>query len=222
MRFLTLPFTSRVKRRLSFVAACVVAAFGFLAFAEWRVERAAQGKLTSLVSSVSLTDVAVVLGAAKWFEGRPNLYYEARLNAAAALYRAGRVRAIIVSGDNSRASYSEPDDMKADLVRRGIPEARITCDYAGLRTLDSILRVRRIFGQQKVVLVSQRFHLERALYLASFSGLDAVGFVASDVTPRHWLQARARESLARGAAVLDVTLGRGPKYLGHAEHVLGN
>jgi SanA protein len=160
-----------------------------------------------------------VLGAAKTFQGGPKAFYEARLNAAAKLYRAGRVRGIVVSGDNSHRTYSEPDDMKADLVRRGIPEAVITCDYAGLRTLDSVQRMHHIFGQQQVVIVSQRLHLERALFLAAADGLEATGFVAAEAPLQWWLRVRAREVFARGAALLDVTFGRGPRFLGPPEKV---
>jgi len=205
---------SRWRRVLRTGAVAAVFALTFLAFAEWRVARAATGRMFASTDAVPPAEVALVLGTGKTFHGRANFFYEARLDAAAALFRAGKVRGVIVSGDNSRRDYSEPDDMKADLVARGVPAAYVTCDYAGFRTLDSVQRVRRVFGQTSVIIVSQRFHLERALYLAGADGLGATGFVAAEAPLRWWLRARSREVLARGAAVLDVALGRGPKFLG--------
>ena len=148
-----------------------------------------------------------------------NYFYAARLDVAAELFRLCKVRGIVVSGDNSSSDYSEPDDMKADLVARGVPGRFITCDYAGLRTLDSVQRVSRVFGQRRVIIVSQRAHVERAIYLARADGLDAVGCTAAEA-PRWWqFRQRLREVLARGAAVADVACGRGPRYLGPREPV---
>jgi len=109
--------------------------------------------------------------------------------------------------------------MRNDLITRGIPSQYITCDFAGLRTLDSIQRAGCVFGQTRIVVVSQSFHLERALYIAQAEGLDAVGFVAADAPLRWWLRARVREILARDVAVLDRLIGREPRHLGQREFV---
>ena len=93
--------------------------------------------------------------------------------------------------------------MRNDLAARGVPAEFITCDFAGLRTLDSVQRAQRVFGQRRVVFVSQRFHLERALYLAQASGLDAVGFVAAEAPPRWAWRVRAREVLAQKTPQMD-------------------
>ena len=205
--------------RLLFWGALVGAVL-FLAGAEWAVRRAAAGRVFADPSAPAQADVALVLGTArKLSDGRMNYFYAARLDVAAELFRLCKVRGIVVSGDNSSSDYSEPDDMKADLVARGVPGRFITCDYAGLRTLDSVQRVSRVFGQRRVIIVSQRAHVQRAIYLARAGGLDAVGCTAAEA-PRWWqVRQRLREVLARGAAVADVACGRGPRYLGPRETV---
>jgi SanA protein len=205
--------------RLAWYALFVIAAF--LVGAEWTVRRVSDGLIFATPDGLPAADVALVLGTARVTgAGRANSFYAPRLDVAAELFRLGKVRGIIVSGDNSRADYSEPDDMKADLVARGVPERFVTCDYAGFSTFDSMQRVSRVFGQTHVIVVSQRFHLERALFLARADGLAATGCAAAEA-PLGWrIRVRLREVLARGKAVLDVGLNRGPKFLGPRELVL--
>ncbi len=185
------------------------------------MRHAAVGRIHETTDGLPPADVALVLGTARSIgSGGANSFYGPRLDLAAELFRAGKVRGIIVSGDNSRSDYSEPDDMKADLVARGVPERFVTCDYAGFSTLDSVKRVSRVFGQSRVIVVSQWFHVERALFLARADGLEARGCVAAEA-PLGWrVRVRLREVLARGKAVIDVALGRGPKFLGSREPVL--
>ncbi len=179
-------------------------------------------RLFARVAQVPRRPAALVLGTAKLCDGRPNRFYEHRLDAAAALWHAGRVAAILVSGDNGRVGYDEPSDMRRDLIGRGVDPACITRDHAGFRTLDSIVRAERVFGLHAYVIVSQRFHCERAIWLARQRGHDVVGYAAADVGGAWHLRARAREVLARTAAWLDVqVLGREPRYLGPREPVLG-
>ncbi len=187
--------------------------------AEHLITAAAAGHIHGSLEEIRPADVALVLGANPRVQGVPNPFYEARLDAATRLFNARVVRGILVSGDNSRSDYDEPSHMKADLIRRGIPAEFITCDFAGFSTLDSVRRARPVFGQQKVILVSQRFHLERALYLAGASGLTAEGFAAEDAPLQWHLRVRSRETLARVKAVFDVALGRGPRFLGPRERV---
>ncbi len=193
----------------------------FFGGAEWTIQHAARGRIFETSDGLPPAAVGLVLGASRTIaDGRANTFYTARLDLAAELFRTGKVRGLIVSGDNSRRDYDEPGDMKADLVARGVPERFITCDYAGFSTLDSIQRVSRVFGQPRVVIVSQRFHVERALFLARCDGLEAYGCAAA-AAQRWWqVRVRLREVLARGKAVLDVALGRGAKYLGPREPVL--
>ncbi len=208
----------RTLRRLACGTALVLAVF--LGGAEWAVCRAAAGGVYATAGEVPTADVALVLGTARLLaDGRPNVFYTARIALAAELFRTGKVRGLIVSGDNSRSDYDEPTSMKADLVAGGVPERFITCDYAGFSTLDSVRRLSRVFGQRRVVVVSQRFHVERALFLARRDGLDARGCEAADAARWWQVRVRLREVLARGKAVLDVALRREARFLGPPEPV---
>ncbi len=146
---------------------------------------------------------------------QPNLFFYFRIEAAAGLFRAGRVNYLIVSGDNSREGYDEPTDMRDALMAAGVPAERIYRDYAGFRTLDSVIRAREIFGQDSITIVSQRFHNERAIFIARAHGIDAVGYNAVNMPQYRGLKTKAREWLARTRTVLDVwVLGTKPKFLG--------
>lgn len=169
------------------------------------------------VEKIPSREAALLLGVAKITPaGKPNAFFKGRIEAAAKLYHSGKIVQIIISGDNSRKDYNEPQDMKEALIKCGVPETAMTLDYAGFRTLDSIVRCREIFNCRKITVISQRFHVERALYIADKHGLDAIGFAAAD-TPWKWLNERnwKREKYARTAAWLDVNiLRRAPRYLG--------
>ncbi len=179
-----------------------------------------RGRVHSRVAGLPEAPVALLLGTAKFHHGRPNLFYGPRIEAAAELFKAGKVRGILVSGDNGRVGYSEPEDMRDDLVAAGVPARFITLDFAGFRTLDSVVRAKEVFGQANVIVVSQRFHVERALFLAGHHGIEASGYAATDPTSRrHFVKTRVREILARAAAVLDVLIGRDPKFGGPEETV---
>ena len=159
---------------------------------------------------------AVVMGCVpKLRGGWDNPYFTARIEAAAELWRAGKVEAFVVSGDNHVEWYDEPTEMKAALVAAGVPEDRIVCDYAGFRTLDSVVRAKTIFGLDSFLVVSQDFHVRRAIFLGRCRGLDVRGYAARGV-PFGRLSSRTivREPLARVAAVLDVLLGRRPRFGG--------
>lgn len=171
---------------------------------------------SELTTGIPPANAGLVLGCARTLpDGRGNLYFQYRVDAAAKLYHAGLVRHLIVSGDNSRKDYDEPTDMKAALVARGIPAGRIHCDYAGFRTLDSVIRARKVFQQDRIIVVSQEFHVQRAVFLARHHGVDAVGFAARDITSNAGLRTRLRENLARVKAVLDIhVLHTAPKFLG--------
>lgn len=159
---------------------------------------------------------ALVLGTSKYLSGgRINYYFKYRIESAVKLFRTGKVRAIVVSGDNGSKGYDEPTTMRDDLVARGIPSRYITIDYAGFRTLDSIVRAEAIFDLKDYIIVSQQFHLERAIYLAHAKGQKVIGFVAKDFRDTVWAKKMEhRELLARVKAVLDVHLGVEPKFYG--------
>lgn len=163
--------------------------------------------------------VALVLGTSHRQRGRPNLFYGPRIQAAADLYHAGRVRAILVSGDNATRYYNEPWTMRRDLIAAGVPADYITLDYAGFRTLDSMVRAKAVFSQKELIIVSQRFHAARALYIAERAGLNAIAYAAADPPLGWYLPIRVREVFARTLAVLDLLTGRSPRFLGNPEPV---
>jgi SanA protein len=143
------------------------------------------------------------------------------MDAAAALFKAGKVKAIIVSGDNGSKGYDEPTMMRDDLIARGVPMEYITLDYAGFRTLDSIVRAEAIFDLEDYIIVSQKFHLERAIYIAHQKGQKVIGFSAKAFENTIWAKRmQHRELLARAKAFLDLKiLGKEPKFYGRKERV---
>ena len=172
--------------------------------------------LYNSVAEIPARRVALVLGTAKYTtDGRVNLYYRARIDAAAALYRSGKARYFIVSGDNRSLSYNEPAQMRADLIAAGIPSARIQPDYAGLRTLDSVLRADRVFQLQDYIIVSQPFHNARAVFLARHHGQAVVALNAADpMLFKYRLKTQVREVGARLRAVWDVLSGKEARHYG--------
>ncbi len=189
-------------------------------YADRVATEAGEGRLFERAEQVPPTEVALVFGCAKNYQGRENLYFKHRIEAAVALWQAGKVKCFIVSGDNHAESYNEPEDMKSALVAAGVPAEKVICDYAGLRTLDSVVRAKDIFGLTKVVLISQQFHNERAAYLAESVGLEAVGLNARSVGGPSAKRNARREKLARVKMWLDVNVLRTkPKFLGKKEEL---
>jgi SanA protein len=180
------------------------------------VASVAEEHVYAAVEDVPPRRVALVLGCSKFApSGNINLFYKRRLQAALDLYESGVVTRILVSGDNSREGYDEPTFMKEDLVALGVPEAHIQRDFAGFRTLDSVLRASKVFQLDGFVAVSQEFHCLRAVYLAREAGLDAVGYCAQDVGGATGAKIRLREVAARLMAVVDMrVLNKQPKFLG--------
>jgi SanA protein len=157
----------------------------------------------------------LVLGTSKKLtNGSPNLFYEYRMNAALAVYSSGKCKKIVVSGDNRHANYNEPKQMKKSLMEKGIPEAAIHCDYAGGRTLDSVIRFKKVFGQSTGIVISQKFHNERAIFIASHNNITLTGFNAKEVNLFNSFKTKGREVLSRGLAVLDVIFHSKPRHLG--------
>ena len=146
------------------------------------IEYSVEGKTYSDINTIPKNKVGLVLGTSKRISsGDSNPYYAYRINATIDLYKAGKIEFVLVSGDNGSRYYNEPTTFKKDLVKGGIPEDKIFLDYAGFRTLDSMVRAKAIFGLDSVTVISQEFHNERAIYLAKHKGLDAIGFNAQDI-----------------------------------------
>lgn len=176
---------------------------------------AARGRIFTQVANVPKTKVGLVFGTSDRVAGRANLYFRYRIDAAADVWNAGKLETLIVSGDNSSRYYNEPNKMKQALIERGIPAHRIVCDFAGLRTLDSVVRAKEIFGADSILFISQRFQNERAIYLAQANGIQAYGFAARDVETHDGLKTKFREVGARVKMWLDVNfLNTRPRHLG--------
>lgn len=150
-------------------------------------------------------EVALVLGTSKKLVGgKPNPFFHNRIKKAAELYHSGIVKKLILSGDHRTRYYNEPLDMKKAIMELGVPETSILLDYAGLRTLDSILRCKEVFGQEKFIVVTQKFHIYRSLFISNYYGIDAVGVAAEGVPLDNSFKVIVREFFARTKAVLDL------------------
>lgn len=163
------------------------------------------------LAQIKPKEFALLLGANKtlYNKSATNLYYLYRIEAAENLYKNGKVKKIILSGDNNNSGYNEPIDMKLDLMKRGVREEDLILDYAGFRTLDSVVRL-KYFGVNDVIIISQKFHLQRALFLAWFYDINSIGFVAKgSMTPSMW----QREAFAKPNTILDTfVFNMQPKY----------
>jgi len=170
----------------------------------------------SSLESVPNRKCGLVLGTAPKVGIRDNLYFTTRMEAASALYKEGKIHFLVVSGDNARAGYNEPAEMKKALIRAGVPAEKIYCDYAGFRTLDSVVRAGKVFGQEEFTIISQRFHNERAVYLARRHGmLDVVAYDAEMPKVASRWKLYLREVGARIMAILDVEMFKTePRFLG--------
>lgn len=184
----------------------------------WYIAKVTNTNIYNDIAKIGQYDVALVLGTSKYSrKGNRNMYFYHRIDAAVDLYQSGKVKKILVSGDNSMREYNEPFDMLKALLARGVPRKDIVLDYAGFRTFDSMVRAKEVFGQRSFVVVSQKFHLERALYIGMAKNMDVVGYVAKD--PRaNSISLFGREIMARAMALLDCQLlGTTPKFLGQKE-----
>lgn len=207
---------SRRGRRTLFQVTVFLTVLG-LAPVTW-VYVAGSGRIRG-VADVPPAPVALVLGAGVWGD-QPSRLLARRLDVALALYRAGKVKVLLVSGDNSREGYNEPDVMRRYLVERGVPDKQVVADYAGFSTWDSCVRAREVFGVDRAIVVSQRFHLRRALALCGAAGLDAHGVGDDSMTGElvgPTLFGGAREMLAAYKAAGQAVLKPDPVFLGRRE-----
>lgn len=197
MRFLN-------KKIISLIILFGISAVGFVLYANSEVETTTWASVRDTVDKLPYRAVGLVPGT------RPGgTYFRNRIDSAAGAYLAGKVKWLIVSGDNRHADYNEPQEMQKALIDKGVPESAIYCDYAGFTTLDSVLRARDVFGQTRVTIISQQFQNQRAIYLAQHYGIDAVGLNAADVPAAQQRVLRTvREYVARARAVLDANIIR--------------
>lgn len=215
MRTVRLPRTRRGWRR----AVQAVAAVCSLALLPSAWVYAAASPRVYPPAGVPAAPVVIVFGAGL-VDGRPSPYLAHRLDTAAALYRAGRVRAVLVTGDNGTRDYNEPAAMRGYLAGHGVPVDRVVLDYAGFDTWDSCDRARRIFGVERAVLVSQGFHIRRAVALCEAAGVASYGVAVPEPHDATWYYGGVREVGAAMKAAVDAAVRPdpvlGPKETGVA------
>ena len=207
---------SPVKRHCGKITiASFIAIVTVWALNQW-VVRSVDSRVFREISSLPKNDVGLVLGTGKYTKGGfINRHFRARTEAAAHLYHEGKVRHLLVSGDNHVKNYDEPTDMKNALLAFGVPESAITRDYAGFRTLDSVVRAKKVFGRTRLTIVTDDFHAHRAIFLCERTGIEAMAFCSERVPSRLSTKSRARECAARVKAVMDLyVLRTKPKFLG--------
>lgn len=211
-----------LKRLLRGLILVAVAGFVMVALGNLYVVTTNAGRLYSDAALVPAHDVGLVLGTSKTLpSGRPNLHFAYRMDAAAELYRTGKVKHLLVSGDHHLAKYDEPHMMTLALVARGVPESAITRDDSGFRTLDSVVRAKKIYGLSDCVIITQRFHNSRALEIAHAAGIDAVGFCAKSPGLHDSIIPECREIGARCLALVDLyILRRSPPHLGPPQPIV--
>lgn len=192
-------------------------------YANWKISYEAKPFIYDSLDEIPDHSVAIVLGTSKYIGKRDNIYFTNRINATKELYDAGKLSAIVVSGDNMHVSYNEPRDMLQSLVALNIPDSIIHLDYAGFRTLDSMLRMAKVFGQKRFIVVSQKFHNERAIFIARYYGYEAYGYNAKDLRiGRLSFKTKIRELFARVKVFIDVTIGTQPKFLGEPVNIFND
>ncbi len=175
----------------------------------------AEGQTFENTQQIPYNKVGLLLGTSKYLkDGSTNPYYRYRIEATVSLYKAQKIDFVLVSGDNGRTNYNEPLTFKNDLIKLGIPKDKIVLDYAGFSTLDSVIRAQKIFGLTAFTLISQKFHNDRAIFLANKNGINAIGYNAKTIFGKKALKTNMREYLARSKAFLDVIFKTKPKYLG--------
>ena len=212
----------RPMRKLLFLL-LVILLLGLAGYAgcAYLIQQAGKGRVYDRIDGIPAREVGLVLGTSKHLRGGgDNPYFKNRIDAAAKLYHMGKVRRLLVSGDNHLNSYNEPEDMKEALMAENVPASVITLDYAGLRTLDSIDRAEKVFGLKSFTIISQRDHDERALLIAKHYGINAIAYAADDVAFAYSKMSHVHEWLAQIKVILDLyVLHTEPKHLGAREPI---
>ena len=196
-------------------------ATAFVVISNLWIVQSTEANIFDDVNEVPYNRVALVLGTSnKLTNGSPNPFFENRIRTAALLYHQRKVSHFILSGDNRTPYYNEPFAMKRALMKMGVPDSVITLDYAGLRTLDSVVRSKEIFGQDKLTIITQSFHCYRALFISSYYDIDAIAIITNELPREDAPIIYFREYLARTKAVLDLyILKTAPRHLGDKEHL---
>lgn len=215
-----LPNLHQIKKWLKITVLIIGVIVSVVLLADVTISLSTGSQLYQDIESIPTQDTALVLGTSKYIRRTLNPYYQYRIDAAIKLYKKNKVTHFLLSGDNAHRSYNEPWTMKRDLLKAGIPEENITLDYAGFRTLDSVQRAKQIFEANRLTIVTQKFHCQRALFIANHFSMDTVCLVVP--SPSGWANTkiRIREVLARTKAILDLYIFNvQPKFLGPKEPI---
>jgi SanA protein len=214
------------KRKRSFKKAMIFSVIalgsvpGFIGIANARVLAAGNGHIYEDINTLPNHRVGIVLGCSPRIGRAKNYYFEGRIKAAAELYKAGKVERLLVSGDNAHSNYNEPSAMEDALVDKGIPREHIVKDYAGFRTLDTMVRANKVFGLTDATIITDDFHMARSIFFAEGAGMKADGYPSRSGLTGFITSTEFREVFARGQAVIDQDLLHSePKFLGKLEAI---
>ncbi len=202
-------------RKIQILFALGIALIAIIATCYLYVDNISAGHTYCSIEKIPANRVGVLLGTnPKSRIGKRNTYYYNRIKATADLYKTGKIQRVLVSGDNNNKDYNEPDAMKNDLLKVGIPAEHIYLDYAGFRTLDTVVRAKEVFGLNEFTIISQKFHNERAVCIAHWKGISAIGYNAQEVTFSFGFLTHLRECFARVKFVYDMLVDKQPHFLG--------
>ncbi|MFD2934581.1 SanA/YdcF family protein [Spirosoma flavum] len=207
-----------VKRVIKLTIVLVFFGATVVLVSNWWVVYNTRNQIYFNIHELPTNDIGLVLGTSKFVRtGKENLFFRYRMEATARLWKEGKVKYLILSGNNDSEYYNEPVDMQRALVKLGIPASVMTLDYSGYRTFDSVVRCKDVFNQEKITIISQNFHNARALYIGNHEGMEAIAFAAQDVPDGYSLRTLVREYLARPYALLDVYVLRPQPEKGNLE-----
>lgn len=203
------------KRKLLIISSLAVFLILLIIGPNLLIQCTTSSKTYASVDKIPNNKVGLLLGTSKYISRNEiNLYYKYRIEAAVALFNAGKIEYILISGDNGQIEYNEPKTIRDDLIKNGIPSDKIFLDYAGFRTWDSVIRAKKVFGETKFTVISQKFHNERAIFIGYRNKMEIIGFNAKDVPKNYGAKTRLREKFARIKLILDILNNKQPKYLG--------
>lgn len=209
------------KNLLKWLILVVVFVVSFTLSSNIYIKQSTKSAIYNSTKNIPNNNVGLILGTSRYtYRGTTNLFFKYRIQAAVELYTTGKIKHIIVSGDNSVSSYNEPREMRKALISAGVNANSITLDYAGFRTLDSVVRCKKVFSQNKFTIISQQFHIERAIFIAKKYDIDAIGYAAKTPSEEYSTKTLIREYFAKTKAVLDLyVLHTKPKFLGKKETI---
>jgi SanA protein len=209
------------RKLIKWLGYTLLAGFLVIFLANLWVVQATKGRVYHQVDEIPPKEVALVFGTSHKIKGgNPNPFFNYRIETAHRLYVEGKVKHIIVSGDNRSEYYNEPREMYKSLRNLGVPASAITLDFAGLRTLDSVVRCKEIFGQDNIILITQHFHSYRALFICDYYDIEAAAMAADGLPVAQSVKVRLREIVARPLAIIDLyLLNKRPHHLGEKEEV---